>query len=219
MRVLVLDSGSTDRTCEFARAAQAEVVERPWSDFVEARRFALSRVRTPWTLMLDADEALDDVLRDAIANAPETVEGYALRRDTYFCGRVMRLWRGERLVRLFRTERATLEAHPAAGGDAALHEAWSVAGALGELAGTLQHYSYPDIASYRAKYRRYTRIEARGTSPSIGRALVETAKAPLRAALLLGPRGALLDGWRGAYVALRSAAYPASVAWQALARR
>ncbi len=219
MQVLVVDSGSTDRTVEFARGAGARVEERTWTDYVDARAYARGRVQTPWTLMIDADEALDDVLRDAIVAAAGTVDGYVLRRDTYFCGRRMRLWRHEPLVRLFRTARARLEAHPAAGGGAALHERWCVDGPLETLEGVLLHYSYPDLASYRVKYARYTAIEAAASRPSLPRALRESALLPLRAGKLLLGRGALLDGWRGVYVGLRSAAYPSVVAWKALGRR
>ncbi len=102
--------------CSSPAAAGARIVEREWTDFVDARRFALSQVETPWALMIDADEALDDVLRDAILRAPEDVDGYRVSRTTYFCGKPMRIWRNEPLLRLFRTDRAKLEAHPAAGG-------------------------------------------------------------------------------------------------------
>ena len=68
--VFVLDAGSRDHTVQFARGAGARVVQREWTDFVDARRFALSQVETPWTLMIDADEALDDVLCDAILDGP-----------------------------------------------------------------------------------------------------------------------------------------------------
>ncbi|HTX58505.1 MAG TPA: glycosyltransferase, partial [Verrucomicrobiae bacterium] len=122
MAVLVLDAQSQDRTVEFARAAGAEVIERAWTDFVDARHYALSRVRTRWALMLDADEALDDVLRDAIALAGDEVDAYRVRRTTYFCGKALRMWRNEPLVRLFKTQRVALDASPAAGGTAALHE-------------------------------------------------------------------------------------------------
>ena len=61
---------------QFARGAGAVVVQREWTDFVDAASaFALASVRTPWALMLDADEALDDVLCDAIADAPDDVDG------------------------------------------------------------------------------------------------------------------------------------------------
>ncbi|MGA8385095.1 MAG: glycosyltransferase, partial [Candidatus Cybelea sp.] len=161
IHVFVLDAYSRDHTVQFARGAGAVVVQREWTDFVDARRFALASVRTPWALMLDADEALDDVLCDAIADAPDDVDGYNVRRTTYFCGHPLRMWRNEPLLRLFRTDRVTLQANPAASADALLHEAWSSAGSVGELRGTLLHFSYPDVASYRAKYDRYTSLEAR----------------------------------------------------------
>jgi glycosyltransferase involved in cell wall biosynthesis len=218
MHVFVLDAGSRDRTLQFARAAGATVVEREWTDFAEARRFALSQVATPWTLMIDADEALDDVLRDAIAGAAGDVDAYIVRRTTYFCGKPLRLWRNEPLLRLFRTHAVRLEPAPAAGGDAALHERWVCDGATGELPGTLLHYSYPDVATYRAKYARYTHIEAarmHGSAAALG---VAAARAVASFGWLLLARGALLDGWRGLYVAFFSALYPVVVAYKALAR-
>ncbi len=103
-------------------------MQREWADFVDARRFALSQVETPWTLMIDADEALDDVLCEAILHAPDGTDAYRIRRTTYFCGKPMRMWRNEPLVRLFRTDRASLVPHPAAAKAAPLHEAWSCDG-------------------------------------------------------------------------------------------
>jgi glycosyltransferase involved in cell wall biosynthesis len=216
MPVLVVDSGSSDHTVEFARSCGAAVIERPWTDFVEARRYALAQVRTPWALMLDADEAIDDVLRDAIVDASEDVDAYRVRRTTYFCGKPMRVWSREPLIRLFRPERTRLEAFPAAGGGAALHERWISGGAVGELGGTLLHYSYPDVATYRAKHDRYTGIEAAALPGSLPRAVAATLTSVLRFGWILLAKGGLLDGWRGIYVAYRSAAYPAVVAWKAL---
>jgi glycosyltransferase involved in cell wall biosynthesis len=218
MPALVVDSGSRDHTVEFARSWGAQVIQRPWTDFVEARRYALDRVSTPWALMLDADEALDDVLRDAIVRAPEDVDAYRVFRTTYFCGKPMRAWTREPLIRLFKRDRVRLEAFPAGGGGAALHERWISDGAVADLDGTLLHYSYPDVATYRAKYERYTSTEAAALPPSLPRALAASAKAALRFGWMLVGRGGLLDGWRGVYVAYRSAAYPAVVAWKALGK-
>jgi hypothetical protein len=213
----VLDAGSRDHTVQFARAAGAQVVQREWTDFVDARRFALAQVRTPWALMIDADEALDDVLCEAILAAPpEAADAYRVRRTTYYCGKPMRIWRNERLIRLFRTDRATLEARPAAAGAAALHEAWVSGGRVGDLAGTLLHYSYPDAAAYRAKYDRYTALEAQGMNGSLLGLAAAGAGSVVRLAWLLFARGAILDGPRGWYVAYRSALYPAVAARKAL---
>lgn len=207
MHVLVVDARSDDRTVEFARAAGADVVERDWTDFVDARRFALSRVKTPWTLMIDADEALDDELRDAIVRAPESAEGYVVNRNTYFCGKALRMWRREPLLRLFRTEGAQVTARSAAGGGASLHERWQCAGRCAELPGTLLHFSYPDHASYHAKFERYTDLEAASMPRSFSRMAWEwLAVWPRLLALLIG-RGALLDGPRGIAAAYGSARY------------
>jgi (heptosyl)LPS beta-1,4-glucosyltransferase len=216
--VLVLDAGSRDRTVAFARAAGARVEPRGWTNFVDARLFALSRVETPWTLMLDADEALDDVLRDAVLAASPDVDAYRVARTTYFCGKPMRIWRNEKLVRLFRTDGAILDAHPAAATDALIHETWSSGGEVRELPGTLLHYSYPDSASYRAKYERYTNLEAEQMKPSLAAFIGASVTSVARFSWLLLARGALLDGPRGWYVAYRSALYPAVAARKALLR-
>lgn len=218
MHVLVLDAGSRDRTVAFARGAGARVVQRDWTNFVDARRFALSQVETSWALMLDADEALDDVLRDAILAASPDCDAYRVSRTTYFCGKPMRIWRNERLIRLFRTTGATLEAHPAAAADALVHEAWTCRGEVRDLPGGLLHYSYPDVASYRAKYELYTTLEAERMKASPVAWLFACAMSLVRVIWLLLVRGAVLDGPRGWYVAYRSAMYPAVAARKALSR-
>lgn len=218
--MLVIDAGSRDDTVAIARAAGATVLERPWTDFVDARRFALSRVQTPWTFMLDADEMLDEVLRESLVRGvpSEGVAGYRVRRATLFCGEVVRAfgWDEERLLRIFRTDRAVVHARPVAGGSAALHERWSVEGRVEELPGRLLHDSYPDRASYARKYARYTDLEARGVRASVVRFALYALLVPLRILWMLGPRGGLRIGWRGVYLAFWSAMYPALVHWKAL---
>jgi glycosyltransferase involved in cell wall biosynthesis len=218
MAILVIDAGSRDHTVEFARGAGARVLQREWAGFLDARRFALAQVETPWALMIDADEALDDVLRDAIESASPNVDAYAVKRTTYFCGKPMRIWRNERLIRLFRKDRIRLEACPAAASGAPLHEAWFAQGPVAELPGSLLHYSYPDVATYRVKYARYTGLEAAHMRGSLLGWLGACITGTWRFAWLLVAGGALLDGPRGWYVAFRSAAYPAVAARKALRR-
>jgi len=186
---------------------------------VAARREALALVSTPWTLMLDADEALDGALRDAVAATDETgVDAFRLKRTTFLCGRPVRGagWGDERLVRLFRTGAARLVARPAAGGDADVHERWVVDGEVRDLGGTLLHDSYPTLRRYREKFARYTALEAAGLRPSALRLARNAAVAALRFPWLLLGRGAWRDGWRGVYVAFFSALYPVAVAAKAM---
>ncbi len=199
--VLVLDALSGDDTADVARSAGATVIQRKWIGFVNARLFALAQVKTRWTLMLDADEALDEKLRASISNAEESAVGFALERTTYFCEKPIRMWSGELLVRLFRTELAILKAQPALGGE-----------------GTLAHYSYPDVRAYARKFNEYTSIEARSSPRSWTQFARQLLVVGPRFWWLLIARGELLDGWRGWYVAYLSAIYPLVTATKALRR-
>jgi glycosyl transferase family 2 len=220
VRVFVLDADSQDDTAAVARAHGADVETRPWTGFVNARRYALGRVATRWALMLDADELLDDTLRDAIPAANPTtgsgeVSGYRLRRVTMLCGRPVRAagWSNERLLRLFRSDRARVAANEL-GAD--LHERWIVDGPIADLPGAIVHDSYPTLASYRAKFDRYTTVEAAALAPS--------RRAYLRALATMAPRflwsmlryGGWRDGWRGFFVAWESARYRVVVRAKAL---
>lgn len=209
VEVVVLDALSTDHTIAYAVAAGARVIERRWTGFVDARRYGLAQITTPWVLMLDADEELDDRLRDAIVAAPDDADGYILRRTTYFRGKPMRMWSDEPLLRLVRTRAARVD-------EAQVHERLVCDGLIRQLGGTLLHYSYPDARSYREKFARYTAIEALAQRANALRWLGDTALVPLRFGSHLLRRGALLDGPRGWYVAWYSALYPAVVAGKAL---
>jgi (heptosyl)LPS beta-1,4-glucosyltransferase len=219
MELLVLDAQSADDTVMYARCAGARVIERAWTDFVDARRFALAQVQTPWTFMLDADEALDDRLRDALLACDGAADGYVVSRTTYFHGKPMRMWSGEPLLRLVKTARARIEAHPAAGGGAALHERLVVDGPVASLGGMLLHFSYPDAQAYRDRFALYTSIEARSLPRSVPHALIQTVLVLPRALNNLLRRRALLDGPRGWFIAWYSALYPMTVAWKALLAR
>ncbi len=63
--ILVLDSGSTDGTCELAKALGARVMQRPFDSFAGQRNFAMEagELRHDWVLHLDADEEVPSALR------------------------------------------------------------------------------------------------------------------------------------------------------------
>jgi glycosyltransferase involved in cell wall biosynthesis len=74
--VYVVDSGSTDRTVEIARAFGATVVHHDWEGYARQKNWALANLpfEAPWTLIIDADEAVSAGLRDellAMARRPD----------------------------------------------------------------------------------------------------------------------------------------------------
>jgi glycosyltransferase involved in cell wall biosynthesis len=216
----VLDAASTDATVEIARAHGAEVEVRDWRGYLDARRYALARVRTPYALMLDADELLSDGLRDALAGSLGACDGYRVRRVTMLAGRAVRAagWSAEVLVRCFRPERARVVAD-SVGGAADLHEHWLVDGTIGDLPGMIVHDSYPSIASYYEKFGRYTALEAAAIAPSPRALLLALAQWPIRLGWFWLRYAAWRDGWRGLFVAWNSARYPLAVQWRALRAR
>ena len=79
--VLVLDSGSTDRTTDIARAAGARVMERPFDSFAGQRNYGLrhGNLQHEWVLHLDADERVTSALRGELLNAAQHADKDAFR--------------------------------------------------------------------------------------------------------------------------------------------
>jgi glycosyltransferase involved in cell wall biosynthesis len=217
---LVYDSQSTDGTVQLARGRGSRLVDGVWHGFAQTRLDAAALVTTPWTFMLDADERVTPELSMELSalDPAADVAAYSVPRRNYFCGRWVRGagWWPDRLVRLFRTGHAGITSRH--GGEAALHETWQPDGACAALASPLEHHSYATLADYRAKFDRYTDIEASASSPDPLAVVSASSVFPLRVFWLLFGRGAILDGWRGAYIAWCSALYPVAVAAKAARR-
>lgn len=88
--IVVVDSGSTDRTVAIAEAAGARVVHQPWLGFAAQRNVALDHARGRWVLEVDCDERVSPALQEEIATfvaaAPEDVDLAGLPRRHAFVG-------------------------------------------------------------------------------------------------------------------------------------
>ena len=116
-RVVVVDSGSTDRTMEIARELGAQVLENPWVNYATQFNWGLDQLPedTRWVLRLDADEYITPELHTQIGEALKTtaddVAGMIVSRRMHFMGRAIR-WGGVfpiRIARLFRHGRGRCE--------------------------------------------------------------------------------------------------------------
>jgi len=152
--ILIVDSGSTDRTGEIARAAGARFVHNAWPGFREQKEFALSLATGDWILNLDADEFLDPELTRAIRaeldrpGGPRHA-GYRIRfRHTCFGRRIRfgQMWQ-DRRIRLFRREGARY-------GGTSIHPKVLVDGSTADLPGHCDHDGYRDPAEARTKLAR-----------------------------------------------------------------
>ncbi|WP_083850409.1 glycosyltransferase family 2 protein [Rhodovulum sp. PH10] len=110
-RVIVIDSFSTDRTVEIARAMGAEVLQHAWKNYSDQFQWGIDNARptTSWTMRLDADEYLEDrahaELRLRFDALPEDVTGLTFKLKVIFRGRWIRHGRyySTILLRLWRT--------------------------------------------------------------------------------------------------------------------
>ncbi len=191
-QVVVVDSGSTDRTVEIARAAGAEVSVHDFPGYVAQSQRALEQARCDWILALDADEWVSPELRSALAavleNAPQERCGWRVERRAFVLGAWIRHggwseWK-LRLVRRGRGRWAGAEPHPHLACD----------GEVGRLRGPLCHVPYTDLGHQVAKLARYAAIAARsdaaaGRRPSLLGLLCEPP-------LVFAQRLLLQSGWR-----------------------
>lgn len=164
--LLIVDTGSTDRTRELAAGAGARVLTRQWKGWADGRNFALDHVETPWVLFVDADERvpieLAAEIKEALARADATEgddapAGYWIPRQNLIVGRWIRHtgWSPDYQLRLFRVDRGRYDvARP-------VHELVQLAGAEGHLRHRLVHHNYVSWRQFWAKQRRYARDEAR----------------------------------------------------------
>jgi glycosyltransferase involved in cell wall biosynthesis len=206
--VVVLDSGSTDRTVELARARGARVFVEPFRGHVAQKNRALELAAHPWVLSLDADEEVSPQLRASIERALEGdgggLAGYALARKTAYAGRFIEHggWWPEWRVRL--VDRA----HARWGG-ADPHDRIVADGPVGRLDGALHHYAYRDLAHHLEKVNRYTTTMAQGLHARgvRFRAFDLLTHPPAHFFKSLVLRRGFLDGWRGFVLASIGAFY------------
>jgi glycosyltransferase involved in cell wall biosynthesis len=162
--ILVVDSGSTDRTVELARGCGARVVERAWPGFAEQKQFAATEARNDWVFSLDADERVSPELRRSIEDLLYTPEerladGYRVARRSFYMGRWIRGggWYPDYQLRLFRKARGRWAG-------AHVHESVRMdEGARVEtLAGDLLHFSVRRVIDHhRMVGERYAPLSAR----------------------------------------------------------
>jgi glycosyltransferase involved in cell wall biosynthesis len=162
--IVVVDSGSTDRTVEIAKSFGAKVFVEPWKGFAGQKNSAIERCVGTWVLSLDADEELTVELQREIVEmlvADTTtlsqVDGYRLRLRHVFLGRWMRYggYYPDLKLRLFR--RVT-SSGAACFTDRPVHESVQVAGRVETLTRDFLHHGYPNLEIYLEHMNRYSSL-------------------------------------------------------------
>ena len=205
--ILVVDSGSTDRTREIAIRLGARVVEEPWRGYAAQKNFASQQAACDWILSLDADEAVTEELEAeilALKRDGPRCNGYSMPRLAQYLGRWIMHggWYPDRKVRLFHRGRAEWKGEY-------VHESVRVTGKVGELNGNLQHFTCDSLSAHLRTLDRYTtlaaqEVRARHTTVPARRLLIDPAWTFLRTYVI---RRGFLDGPQGLAIAWMATLY------------
>lgn len=156
--IVVVDSGSIDRTTEIAAKLGARVEESPWRGFAGQKNLAAEQCEHDWILSLDADEALSESLEGEIwqlkKNGP-VCDAYTMPRMAQYLGRwiLHSGWYPDRKVRLYDRRKARWVGNY-------VHESVQVDGRVGSLESNILHFTCNSLSEHLKTMDRYTTLAA-----------------------------------------------------------
>ena len=206
-QVVVLDSGSIDRTVELASNLGAVVVEDAWRGYANQKNRAAEHAAHDWILSLDADEALSEALEGEIWNLKKrgpAFDAYTMPRLAQYMGRwiLHSGWYPDRKVRLYNRNKAKWV------GDF-VHETVKVEGRVGHFESNLLHFTCDSLSEHLKTLDRYTTLAAeelvsRKTRIGLDKLILDPAWTFWKSYVL--QRG-FLDGLEGLTIAHMAAIY------------
>ena len=204
--IVVVDSGSTDRTKEICTAFGVRFIETEWKGYAQTKNYGHELCKHDWILSLDADEELDERLIAAVKSAKKNgLKGcYVMNRLTNYCGKWIKHsgWYPDKKIRIFnRTEAEWTGEY--------VHEELIFHNETSrvDLAGHLNHYSYYDYDDHRARADKYSKLtaqkmHAKGKKVSVLKPYISAIGRFISMYIIkLG----FLDGWAGFKIAQISA--------------
>lgn len=231
--VFVVDSESTDRTCELAAQAGARVVVFRWNGrYPKKKQWSLEHLpfSNDWVLFVDADELVTPRVADELVLIFEKQpahRGYFVSYDYVFLGRILRHgWRARKLVLLDRRVSGFVDVD-----DLEVSNFWEVEGhyqpqvrgSVGSLKQRMLHNDHDTLYHYLHRHNRYSdweahvnvrRMRGQGGEAALGmRSVLKWAflRLPFRGTLFFvycyGIRGGFLDGRAGLQYALTKSFY------------
>ncbi len=158
--VLLIDSGSTDRTVEIAKGLGAKVISNPWPGYGQQKNFAQQNAKNDWVLNIDADEVvstdLAEEIQDTLAKISEGElhsQGFYFPRKTFYLGKWIRYggWYPNYLVRFVNRNYARWT-------EPNVHEELKVSGSIGGLKNPLHHYAFSSIQDQVLTNLRFSKL-------------------------------------------------------------
>jgi glycosyltransferase involved in cell wall biosynthesis len=157
--IVVYDNGSTDGTQDVVRRYDARLVQAAWEGFGTTKQKATALAKYDWILNLDADEALDETLVNALQKILLDDENvvYEMQFKNFLGDTYLRYgeWGGDKHIRLFNRQKVNWN-------DAPVHESLVLPAAIKKikLNGFVLHHTVKNMADYAAKTVKYAMLNA-----------------------------------------------------------
>lgn len=157
--IIVLDSGSTDNTLAIAKEYTDKVYSTDWQGYGVQKQRALTLATGDWVLNLDADESVDNQLKEAIkeAMASNSADAYRIPICMNFYGNPLRFSSSpKRHIRLFKRGGAYYS-------DDIVHEKviLPTAARISKIKKAIMHHSFQDVSHALYKINRYSSYSAK----------------------------------------------------------
>jgi glycosyltransferase involved in cell wall biosynthesis len=205
--ILIVDSGSVDRTVELAQNLGVRVIEAGWRGFAAQKNWAAEQASHDWILSLDADEALSEALEAEIWNLKKTgprYDAYTMPRLARYLGRwiLHSGWYPDRKVRLYQRGKAKWVGE-------FVHESVNVDGRIGHLDSNILHFTCESLSEHVKTLDKYTtlaaqEIAARRMAVPLARLIVDPPWTFVKSYFL---QCGFLDGLEGLTIAYMAAFY------------
>jgi len=155
--VIVVDSGSKDKTPQLAESLGAKVFHQDWLGYAKQKQYAMQLCENDWVLNLDADEMLTTDLVKEIKSAVENimVSGFRFQRNDQFIGKFApALCKLPNNLRLYRKSESSFDA------ERQVHESADVDGREFFVRTPFLHFGYDDICTLVEKNNQYSTLRA-----------------------------------------------------------
>lgn len=159
-QIVVVDSFSTDNTPNILEMFNATVFQKKWEGYSKQKNFAISKCTGDWILVLDADEVLNDGLKNEILETikkPGSYKGFKVKRKFYIGKRWIRYggYYPDYQLRLFKNN---LNAHYK---QREVHESIELDGEIDYLNNPLDHYAYKNVNDYKKALKKYAELASK----------------------------------------------------------
>lgn len=204
--IVVVDSGSTDRTVHIAKSMGTRVINAPWRGFSAQKQLAVNACRYDWVLILDADERIPPItsrtiMREIQVNNTD-ISAFSFRRKNYLGTKWIRHcgWWPDRIVRLVNRNKGIFDKR-------SVHEKWITEGKIKSLDAYIEHLSFRSYSDMILKMDRYSTLAAKDLMNNGARA---SALSPLTHGLWMFFKTYILEkgifeGFEGILISLMNA--------------